>query len=92
MRLLPFITLRTTQRKVIRPRSDASVQHRSHQAERWKKSSMKTEWAFPAGLGDGAVLDLEISPRGGADTGSLAAQKVRDGLDAGLFRAKEGWG
>jgi len=53
---------------------------------------MKTEWAFPAGLGDGAVLDLEISPRGGADTGSLAAQKVRDGLDAGLFRAKEGWG
>ena len=42
---------------------------------------MKTEWAFPAGLGNGAVLDLEISPRWGADTGSLAAQKVRDGLD-----------
>jgi hypothetical protein len=36
MSLLLAITLRTTQRKVIRPRSDASVQHRSDPAERWK--------------------------------------------------------
>ena len=53
---------------------------------------MKTEWTFPAGLGDGAVLDLALAPRWGADTGTLAAQKVRDGPGSVLFGAKEGWG
>ena len=36
MRLLLVITLRATQRKVIRSQSDASVQHRSRQAGRWE--------------------------------------------------------
>src|SRR5208283_294954 len=62
--LLLAIMLRTTQRKVIRPRSDASVQHRSRQPERWKeildKKRRTGERLLPSFLGCDPVCDFVI--------------------------------
>ena len=46
---------------------------------------MKTEWAFLAGLGVGAVAGLVaglmVAPQSGKDTQELLAGKLRGGLD-----------
>jgi gas vesicle protein len=42
---------------------------------------MKTEWAFLAGLGIGAVATLMLAPQSGKDTQELLAGKFRVGLD-----------
>jgi gas vesicle protein len=42
---------------------------------------MRTEWAFLAGLGVGAVAALMVAPRSGKDTQELLAGKLRGGLD-----------
>jgi gas vesicle protein len=42
---------------------------------------MRTEWAFLAGLGVGAVAILMLAPRSGKDTQDLLAGKLRGGLD-----------
>jgi gas vesicle protein len=42
---------------------------------------MKTEWAFLAGLGVGAVATLMLAPQSGKETQELLAGKLRDGLD-----------
>jgi gas vesicle protein len=42
---------------------------------------MKTEWAFLAGLGVGAVATLMLVPQSGKDTQELLAGKLRSGLD-----------
>ena len=42
---------------------------------------MRTEWAFLAGLGVGAVATLMLAPQSGKDTQELLAGKLRDGLD-----------
>jgi gas vesicle protein len=42
---------------------------------------MRTEWAFLAGLGVGAVATLMLAPRSGKDTQDLLADKLRGGLD-----------
>ena len=42
---------------------------------------MRTEWAFLAGLGVGAVVTLMLAPQSGKDTQDLLAGKLRDGLD-----------
>jgi gas vesicle protein len=42
---------------------------------------MKTEWAFLAGLGVGAVATLMLAPQSGKDTQELLAGKLRSGLD-----------
>jgi len=42
---------------------------------------MKTEWAFLAGLGVGAVATLMLAPQSGRDTQELLAGKLRGGLD-----------
>ena len=42
---------------------------------------MRTEWAFLAGLGVGAVATLMLAPRSGKDTQDLLAGKLRGGLD-----------
>jgi gas vesicle protein len=42
---------------------------------------MRTEWAFLAGLGVGAVATLMLAPQSGKDTQELLAGKIRDGLD-----------
>ena len=42
---------------------------------------MRTEWAFLAGLGVGAVATLMLAPRSGKDTQELLASKMKGGLD-----------
>ena len=42
---------------------------------------MRTEWAFLAGLGVGAVATLMLAPRSGKETQDLLAGKLRGGLD-----------
>jgi gas vesicle protein len=42
---------------------------------------MRTEWAFLAGLGVGAVAALMVAPQSGKDTQELVAGKPRGGLD-----------
>jgi gas vesicle protein len=42
---------------------------------------MRTEWAFLAGLGVGAVATLMLAPRSGKDTQQLLAHKLRGELD-----------
>jgi gas vesicle protein len=42
---------------------------------------MRTEWAFLAGLGVGAIAGLMLAPRSGEDTQELLAGKLRGGLD-----------
>jgi gas vesicle protein len=42
---------------------------------------MKTEWAFLAGLGVGAVATLMLAPKSGEETQQLLAAKLRGGLD-----------
>ena len=42
---------------------------------------MRTEWAFLAGLGVGAVVTLMLAPQSGKDTQELLAGKLRGGLD-----------
>jgi gas vesicle protein len=42
---------------------------------------MRTEWAFLAGLGIGAVAGLMLAPRSGKDTQELLAGKLKGGLD-----------
>jgi gas vesicle protein len=42
---------------------------------------MRTEWAFLAGLGVGAVTTLMLTPQSGKETQKLLASKVRGGLD-----------
>jgi gas vesicle protein len=42
---------------------------------------MRTEWAFLAGLGVGAVAGLMLAPQSGEDTQELLADKLRGGLD-----------
>jgi gas vesicle protein len=42
---------------------------------------MRTEWAFLAGLGVGAVATLMLAPQSGKDTQELVAGKLRSGLD-----------
>jgi gas vesicle protein len=42
---------------------------------------MRTEWAFLAGLGVGAVGALMLAPQSGKDTQKLLAGKLRGGLD-----------
>jgi outer membrane murein-binding lipoprotein Lpp len=42
---------------------------------------MRTEWAFLAGLGVGAVAGLMVAPQSGKDTQELLAGKLRGGLD-----------
>jgi gas vesicle protein len=42
---------------------------------------MRTEWAFLAGLGVGAVATLMLAPRSGKDTQQLLAGKLKSGLD-----------
>jgi gas vesicle protein len=42
---------------------------------------MRTEWAFLAGLGVGAVATLMLAPQSGKDTQQLLAGKLRGGLD-----------
>ena len=42
---------------------------------------MRTEWAFLAGLGVGAVATLMLAPQSGKDTQELLAGKLRGGLD-----------
>lgn len=41
---------------------------------------MRTEWAFLAGLGVGAVATLMLAPQSGKDTQQLLAGKLRSGL------------
>ena len=42
---------------------------------------MRTEWAFLAGLGVGAVAALMVAPQTGKDTQDLLAGKLMGGLD-----------
>jgi gas vesicle protein len=42
---------------------------------------MRTEWAFLAGLGVGAVATLMLAPQSGKDTQELLAGKLKGGLD-----------
>ena len=42
---------------------------------------MRTEWAFLAGLGVGAVAGLILAPQSGKDTQELLAGKLKGGLD-----------
>jgi gas vesicle protein len=42
---------------------------------------MRTDLAFLAGLGVGAVATLMLAPQSGKDTQELLAGKLRDGLD-----------
>ena len=42
---------------------------------------MRTEWAFLAGLGVGAVVGLMLAPQSGEDTQELLAGKLKGGLD-----------
>ena len=42
---------------------------------------MRTEWAFLAGLGVGAVAALMVAPRSGKDTQELLADELRGRLD-----------
>jgi gas vesicle protein len=42
---------------------------------------MRTELAFLAGLGVGAIATLMLAPRSGKDTQDLLAGKLRGGLD-----------
>jgi gas vesicle protein len=42
---------------------------------------MRTEWAFLAGLGVGAVAGLMVAPQSGKDTQELLAGKLKGGLD-----------
>jgi gas vesicle protein len=42
---------------------------------------MKTEWAFLAGLGIGAVATLMVAPQSGKETQELVAGKLKTGLD-----------
>jgi gas vesicle protein len=42
---------------------------------------MKTEWAFLAGLGVGAVAALMVAPQSGKETQELVADKLKTGLD-----------
>ena len=42
---------------------------------------MRTEWAFLAGMGVGAVAALMFAPQSGKDTQDLLAGKLRGGLD-----------
>jgi len=42
---------------------------------------MRTEWAFLAGLGVGAVAGLMLAPQSGKDTQDILAGKLRGGLD-----------
>jgi gas vesicle protein len=42
---------------------------------------MRTEWAFLAGFGVGAVATLMLAPRSGKDTQELLASKMKGGLD-----------
>jgi hypothetical protein len=42
---------------------------------------MRTEWAFLAGLGVGAVAGLMVAPQSGKDTQELLTGKLRGGLD-----------
>jgi hypothetical protein len=43
--------------------------------------TMRTEWAFLAGMGVGAVAALMFAPQSGKDTQDLLAGKLRGGLD-----------
>jgi gas vesicle protein len=42
---------------------------------------MRTEWAFLAGLGVGAVAGLILAPQSGKDTQELLASKLKGSLD-----------
>jgi gas vesicle protein len=42
---------------------------------------MRTEWAFLAGLGVGAVVGLMVAPQSGRDTQESLAGKLKGGLD-----------
>lgn len=42
---------------------------------------MRTDWAFLAGLGLGAIAVLMVAPRSGKETQELLADKIKGGLD-----------
>jgi gas vesicle protein len=42
---------------------------------------MRTEWAFLAGVGVGAVAGLMFAPQSGGATQEILASRVRGGLD-----------
>jgi gas vesicle protein len=42
---------------------------------------MRTEWAFLAGVGVGAVAGLMLAPQSGGATQELLASKLKGGLD-----------
>ena len=50
---------------------------------------MRTEWAFLAGLGVGAVATLMLAPQSGKDTQQLLADKLRGGLDHAASAGKK---
>ena len=50
---------------------------------------MRTEWAFLAGLGVGAIATLMLAPRSGKDTQDLVAGKFRGGLNQVMSAGKK---
>jgi gas vesicle protein len=42
---------------------------------------MRTEWAFLAGVGVGALMGLMLAPQSGEDTQEILAGKLKGGLE-----------